>query len=74
MNENSELKLKPCCEHLRHKMMFCDERHDVPGMVDDSSDTRIFFCALTQESLGPGDVDVSPTSCIKQRNCYSAID
>ncbi len=73
MNEHTELSLKPCCQHLRHKMMFCDERHDVPGMVDDSSDTRVFFCAVTQESLSPIGDPVSPTCCTTERECYRSI-
>jgi len=74
MKENTEVALKACCQHLRHKMMYCDERHDVPGMVDDSSDTRIFFCAKTQDALSPIDEPVSPTCCTTARECYCMVD
>ena len=58
------------CAHIRHKLMYCDSRHDVPGMVDDSSSTRVFFCSKSQEVLGPDGVAVHPTDCVPGRRCY----
>lgn len=64
------IDLRPACVHLRHKLMYCDERQATPGMVDDSSDTRVFFCTRTHESLGPDDEPVSPGDCTPERSCY----
>ena len=69
MNE-MPVKLKVACEHLRHKMMYCDERQSTPGLVDDSSDTRVFFCIKTYDSLGADGKPVSPGDCAKTRGCY----
>ena len=73
MTTNSPLrpvKLRVSCLHIRHKLMYCDYRHDVPGMVDDTSDTRVFFCSKTQEVLGPDDKPVHPGDCKPGRGCY----
>lgn len=64
------VQLKVSCMHIRHKLMYCDSRHDVPGMVDDTSSTRVFFCVKTQEVLGPDDKPVHPTECKAGRSCY----
>jgi hypothetical protein len=64
------VSLKVTCLHLRHKLMYCDRRHDLPGMVDDSSSTRVFFCVKTQDSLGPDDAPVHPGDCKAGRACY----
>jgi len=65
------INLQPCCLHLRHKLMFVDPRHAVPGMVDDSSDSRVFLCQLTQAVLGPDDEPVSPKRCDSSgRSCF----
>ncbi len=40
------------------------------GAVDDSSDTRVFFCILSQEALGPDGTPVSPTECTPDRRCF----
>jgi hypothetical protein len=70
MNESKPLSLKVCCDHLRHKMMYVDDRQAVRGLVDDSSDTRVFFCIRSQESLGPDGQPVSPGDCTPDRPCY----
>jgi hypothetical protein len=70
MSENETVTLKSSCRHIRHKLMYCDERHDAPGMVDDSSDTRVFFCDKTQDALGPDADPVSPTECTPGRSCF----
>ena len=70
MHPSRPVQLKVCCYNLRHKMMYVDEREDVRGMVDDSSDTRIYFCAKSQESLGPDGTPVHPADCTPSRDCY----
>ena len=70
MNDVKPVKLQVSCLHIRHKLMYCDARQSTPGMVDDSSDTRVFFCVKTQEALGPDGESVSPTKCTHARNCY----
>jgi hypothetical protein len=70
MSESKPVKLKVCCEHLRHKMMYVDERHAVRGLVDDSSDTRVYFCSRNHESLGTDGLPVSPADCTPDRACY----
>ncbi len=70
MNYDQPLQLKPTCLNLRHKMMYVDERQNTPGMVDDTSDTRIFFCTHTHDSLGPDNEPVEPKKCDPSRACY----
>jgi len=64
------IALKPACLNLRHKLMYVDERQQARGMVDDSSSTRIFFCACTHDSLGPDDQPVDARSCDPSRPCF----
>ena len=65
------LNLRPCCLELRHKMMFVDPAQMSPGMVDDSSDTRVFLCLRTQSVLGPDDGQVSAKMCSSEgRPCF----
>lgn len=64
------VKLQASCLKLRHKLMYVDDRQSIPGLVDDSSDTRIFFCVKSQESLGPDGEAVSPRDCVAGRGCY----
>ena len=52
--------------------MYVDERQAVIGKIDDSSDTRIFFCVRTQEALGPDGRAVSARACASGRSCYRA--
>jgi len=68
--ELEPVKLELACEHLRHKMMYCDQRQQTPGLVDDSSDTRVFFCIKTFDSLGPDDSPAEPKACQAARGCY----
>ncbi len=70
--EAQPVRLTTSCLHLRHKMMYVDERQQTPGLVDDSSDTRIFFCTQTQDALGPDGEPVSPADCERSRECYCA--
>lgn len=58
------------CAHLRHKMMYCDERHAQRGIVDDSSDTRVFFCVKTGDALGPDAEAAGPRLCDASRACF----
>ena len=69
-HEAEMVQLRPTCLHMRHKLMYCDSRHDAPGMVDDSSSTRVFLCARSQEVLGPDGEAVHPTGCNPGRGCY----
>jgi len=67
------LRLVPCCVHLRHKMMYVDEAQMVPGFVDDSSSTRVFWCAETGDPLGCDGRPVDPESCGSDgRGCFRA--
>lgn len=70
MNWDVPLKLVPCCQHLRHKLMYCDPRQAVPGAVDAESETRVYLCSKTQEVLGPDDQPVGPGDCATSRGCY----
>lgn len=62
--------LKPACLCLRHKLMYADGRQASPGMVDDSSDTRVYFCSKSQDSLGPDAQPVHPQDCTAARACF----
>jgi len=64
------LNLKPCCLHVRHKLMYVDPAHATPGMVDDNSESRVYLCVLTQEVLGPDGKLVTPSNCSPGRSCY----
>ena len=64
------VKLRVTCLHLRHKLMYVDERHMQRGMTDNSSDTRVFWCNKTQGCLGPDNEAVSPGDCSHGRACY----
>lgn len=64
------VKLRITCMHLRHKLMYVDERHAQRGMVDVNSDTRVYWCAKTQEALGPDQQHVAPDVCSNGRACY----
>jgi len=71
MNWDAPLDLKPCCQNLRHKMMYCDARQSTPGLVDDRSDTRVYLCMLSQEVIGPDGKPVGPkTCCSGSRACF----
>jgi hypothetical protein len=74
MSDEDAVRLKPACRHLRHKMMYVDERHSRVGLVDDSSDTRVFFCVLSQDPLGQDGEPVSPDHCTPARGCYCSSD
>jgi hypothetical protein len=62
--------LRVSCLNIRHKLMYCDERHATPGLVDDTSDTRVFWCVKTQASRGPDGGPVRPAECTAARACY----
>jgi len=62
--------LRDTCMHLRHKLMLLDERHESAGLVDESSDTRVYWCKKTAEALGPDDRPVDPGSCDRCRACF----
>jgi hypothetical protein len=71
-NDPAPIKLQSACGHIRHKLMYSAKSHAVRGKVDDSSDTRVFFCSRTFEGLGPDDKPVSPTACAPGRSCFCA--
>ncbi|MHC5007060.1 MAG: hypothetical protein ACYTGF_06845 [Planctomycetota bacterium] len=72
MSDPPPVKLETACAHIRHKLMYCAKSHAARGMVDDSSDTRVFFCVKTFEALGPDDQPVSPGECAPGRSCFCA--
>jgi hypothetical protein len=41
MDDERPVRLQVACQSIRHKLMYVDERQGVPGLVDDSSDTRV---------------------------------
>ena len=69
-DEFRTISLQPSCVNLRHKLMFVDERQATPGQVSADSDTRVYFCTMSGDSLGPDDDPVSPTDCTCDRACY----
>lgn len=69
---NLPLKLIPACLHLRHKMMYVDDRQMRPGLVDNQSETRVFWCNQTMDPLGPDRSRVGPEQCSQSRSCYCA--
>ena len=70
MNDTQPVKLQIACHSLRHKMMYVDERQQSVGLVDDSSDTRVFWCSKTQDALGPDGESVDAQMCSPTRSCY----
>ncbi len=68
------VSLTVTCDRLRHKMMYIDEAQKRFGAVDDSSDTRVFWCAGTFESRGPDGRPVDPDACRLGRACYCHAD
>jgi hypothetical protein len=70
MNAMRPVELRATCRSLRHKLMYVDARQASPGLADDSSDTRVFFCVRTQDALGPDGGAVSPRECTASRTCY----
>ena len=68
--EPRPVRLQISCLNMRHKLMYCDERHATPGLVDPHSETRVFFCAKTGDGLGPDDKPVHPEDCHGGRGCY----
>lgn len=71
MSENLPIHLEVSCAHIRHKMMFCDDRHAHFGRVDTTpNDSRVFYCAKTQDALGPDNNPVSVAECDPSRPCY----
>ncbi|MBT8485933.1 MAG: hypothetical protein HKO59_01660 [Phycisphaerales bacterium] len=73
MDDVRPVRLQMSCLHLRHKLMYVDERQSAPGLVDDESDTRVFWCVKTQDALGPDHEPVSPTDCTRARGCYCGV-
>ena len=70
MDELKPVKLQVTCIHMRHKLMYVDERHAQIGMVDTDSDTRVYLCAKTEDALGPDNEATHPDVCKPDRGCY----
>ncbi len=66
------VNLQPACMNLRHKLMYCDERHARLGVVDVTSETRVFLCVRTGDGTGPDDQPVHPQDCCANRSCFKA--
>lgn len=64
------LHLVPTCMHLRHKLMYVDARHMTRGLVDDSSETRQYWCMLSQDARGADGAGVTPSMCGSGRPCF----
>lgn len=75
MNERTDrpLEIIQTCLHLRHKLMYVDVEHMRPGEVDVSSQTRNYWCQLSQESRGPDREPAEPFSCSASRACYRGV-
>jgi hypothetical protein len=71
-SDPTPVKLQSACAHIRYKLMYSEKNHAVRGKVDDSSDTRVFFCSKTFDGLGPDDKPVSPGACRPGRSCFRA--
>ena len=71
MSAELPIRLEVACRHMRHKMMFCDDRHAQVGRVDASGEhSHVYYCAKTQDSLGPDNEPVSMVECSPERGCY----
>ncbi len=70
MDDERPVRLQVACQNIRHKLMYSETSHAVRGMVDDSSDTTVFFCIKTFEALGPDEQPVSAEACAPGRSCY----
>jgi hypothetical protein len=71
MSAELPIRLAVACRHMRHKMMFCDDRHAHVGRVDVSEGhSHVFYCSKTQDSLGPDNEAVSVSECSPERGCY----
>lgn len=64
------LQLVQTCLNLRHKLMYVDIDHMRPGHVDVNSETRQYWCQLSQDARGPDRQPVTPTDCSASRECY----
>lgn len=54
----------PPCRHLRSKEMFYQ------GDEEDACSSGVYWCARTQEVLGPDGDEVSRIDCCGNRPCY----
>lgn len=64
------VRLQVTCANLRHKLMYVEEEHAVPGYVDPHSDTRVFWCERSQTDHGPDGQAVDPDTCSMGRRCF----
>lgn len=71
MSTDLPIRLEVACLHMRHKMMFCDERHAEFGRVDTNPQRHhVLYCTKTQDALGPDNNPVSLGECAPGRRCY----
>ncbi|TAH39755.1 MAG: hypothetical protein EYC70_02915 [Planctomycetota bacterium] len=61
------------CVHLRTKTQYyrAADRGQPPGMIADSA-TLSYWCAETQDHIGPDRDGCDPRRCQASRPCYSA--
>lgn len=70
--DSRTVRLTTTCLNLRHKLMYVDEQHAVEGLVDRNSETRLYWCAQSQEHRGPDGEPVHPDCCSGGRRCYES--
>lgn len=63
----------PACAHLRAKTMAYhpEDQAQPPGMVVDS-DVNGYWCARTQDAIGPDQDGCAPARCRAGRGCFTA--
>ncbi|MFO0872834.1 MAG: hypothetical protein U0575_02530 [Phycisphaerales bacterium] len=64
------LQFVQTCLNLRHKLMYVDVDHMRPGEVDITSETRQYWCQVSQDARGPDRGPVSPADCSAGRGCH----
>lgn len=63
----------PACVHLRAKTQYYRQadRRQPPGMIADS-ETLTYWCARTQDHVGPDHEGCDPRRCQSARACFAA--
>ncbi|KAA3608680.1 MAG: hypothetical protein DWQ01_11285 [Planctomycetota bacterium] len=59
------------CAHLRTKTQYyrLEDQQQPPGMIADSP-TLCYWCALTEDPVGPDGQGTSPGGCQASRSCH----
>ncbi len=70
-----ERRYVPACTLLRAKTMYYrpEDQDQPPGMVVDS-DVNGYWCAETQDAIGPDQRACNPKSCQAGRECFRTAD